>query len=184
MLATADVYRLSLHPPFCLGGFCNKTQSLVAVCSVVINGQVLRCHDSSHLPIRRVAHTGIDTANYKAYMFCSRSGKREYGLVLAIRVLQYQQPFDEAFNSIELHVVAPFALTFFGGQVTFLQPVAFALEFAVIVHVELHETIMHEGKGQQVVATEGLVLLTVVAWFYPAFQIVVAAVYFYHFRTV
>ena len=152
VFAPADVDCLTLDPPFDSDFLGYLFQRLVAVFSLIVDGDVLGAVYLPDLPVGDVAHAVVHTVDYHRYMLSRRRCQREHGVVFAIDALYHQDVPYQALDAVQGQVIAPFFRRFLLGAVPLGQPVTLALVVCVVVHIEFHMLVQRERQRQHVVA--------------------------------
>ena len=160
VFTAAHVHRLPLNPPFHLaaGFFGNGFQRFVAVHPLVVYRDQLRTFHRTHLPVGRVAHAVIDSLHHHRHMLAGRGRQCKQRVGVPVCRFQHQEPFDQALHTIQLQVIVPFTLVHLLGGVAFRQPVPLAQIIRIVVHVKGDMFVMGEGKGQDILSLNLLLL--------------------------
>ena len=106
MLTAAKIDSGTLNPVFGTNLLCQFFQTFMAELPLIVNRDILRALDGSHLPVT-CPHLAVDDIHNHTDVLCRWSRQREYGFDITIDLVEYQISLDQALNAIELQVIAP-----------------------------------------------------------------------------
>ena len=176
VLAAAQVYSLSLYPPFHAYGFRQLLQPVIAVLAGIVDGHVVCALHGAGLEVGRAVHAVIDVLHDQTHMVYGTGSQREHGLVSAIGIIQDEETLDKALNPVQAEAVFPFYGILFRRYVLLHRPVTLASIVDVVVNVDGNELIEREREIQQIVPLYLLFLCAAAIRLYARLYIAVAVI--------
>ena len=176
MLAAAQVYSLSLYPPFHAYGFRQFLQPVIAVLAGIVDGHVVCTFHGAGLEVGRAVHAVIDVLHDQTHMVYGTGSQREHGLVSAIGIVQDEETLDKALNPVQAEAVFPLDGTLLCGYILLHRPVTLAAIVDVVVHIDGNELVQREGEIQQVIPLYLLFLCAAAIGLYAPLYIAVAVI--------
>ena len=151
VLTAAHIHRRPLRPVFRPDLLRYLLQRLVAIFAMVIDDDILRPVNLSHLPVRYATHPLIQAVHYHRHMLPRRSSQRELRLILTVHTLYHKDIPQQAPRPVKLQVIFPLHRRLLPRPVSLAQPVTLTPVVHIVIHLQHYVPVVPERKRQHIV---------------------------------